>query len=285
MATGRPAVRGEPHLKAVAKRKTRALHARCGTPRRAYEGAPPTSARTGNVIQNVSARAAPTPSLRQGLSHRQRATPKGRASLRRRVERSVRKNGACRYGSYLPGLPVSETTETPKGERDQSMPGNASKPDVAVRRRAQSKVCTVKAVLPQSQIPVAKGLAVANAADTLCHAGWIAWSYAIHHLFAWDDLHRGIKESKGTPKHTATPRIRHYEIACSRFINGPVWRRSRHSTQTLGVMAETAIVRWTVKRIRQGNRIESATDRGKDDAVNNGICSKRRGNPSTERFC
>ena len=78
------------------------------------------------------------------------------------------------YGSYLPDLPVSETTETSKEERDQSMSGNVSKSGAAARWRAQSKVCMVKAVLPESQFPVAKGLAVANAADTLRHAGQIA---------------------------------------------------------------------------------------------------------------
>lgn len=180
---------------------------------------------------------------------------------------------------------MSETTETPKGERDQSMPGNASKSSAAARRRAQSKVCTVKAVLPQSQFPVAKRLAVANAADTLRHAGWIAPASATCRLSAWDDLCQRVKETNGTPKHTATPRTCHYKIAYSRFGNGPVWRRSRHSTRTLGVTAGTAIARWTSKRIRPGDRDESATARGKDDAANNGICSKRRGSSSTERFC
>jgi len=189
------------------------------------------------------------------------------------------------FGSYLPGLPVSETTETPKGERDQSMPGNVSRSGAAARWRAQSKVCMVKAVLPQSQFPVAKGLAVANAADTLRHAGRIAPASASCHQSAWDDLHQRIKETKGTPKHTATPHTRNDGIACSRFVRGPVWRRSRHSTQRPGVMAGTAVARRTITRIRPGDRIESASDRGKDDAVNNGICSKRRGDSSTERFC
>jgi len=94
-----------------------------------------------------------------------------RAPLWREEEGSVRKNGAYWFGSYLPDLPVSETTETSKEERDQSMPGNDSKSGAAARWRAQSKVCMVKAVLPESQFPVAKGLAVANAADTLRHAG------------------------------------------------------------------------------------------------------------------
>jgi hypothetical protein len=189
------------------------------------------------------------------------------------------------YGSCLPGLPVSETTETPKGERDQSMPGNVSKPGAAARWRAQSKVCKVKAVLPQSQFPVAKGLAVANAADTLRHAGRIALPCAIRHQSAWDGLHRRIKETNGTPKHTATPRTRNYGIACSRFVRGPVWRRSRHSTQTSGAMAGTAAARRTVMRTSPGNRIESASGRGKDVAANNGICSMRRSDSSTERFC
>ncbi|MBB4383012.1 hypothetical protein [Bradyrhizobium sp. SBR1B] len=43
------------------------------------------------------------------------------------------------YASYLPGLPVSETTETSKGERDQSMPGNVSKSGAAARWRVHSK--------------------------------------------------------------------------------------------------------------------------------------------------
>lgn len=189
------------------------------------------------------------------------------------------------YGSYLPGLPVPETAETSKGERDHSLPGNVSKPGAAVRCRAQSKVCTVKAVLPQSQFPVAKGLAVANAADTLRHAGQIAPARANCHQPAWDDLDQRVKETKGTPKHTATPHPRNYGIACSRFSRGPVWRRSRHSTQTPGVMAGTAAARRTSMRIRPGNRIESASDRGKDDAANNGMCSMRRRDSSTERFC
>lgn len=190
------------------------------------------------------------------------------------------------YGSYLPGLPVSETTETPKGERDQSMPGNVSKSGAVARWRAQSKACMVKAVLPESQFPVAKGLAVANAADTLRHAGQIARASVICHQSAWDDLRRRVKEAKGTPKHTATPRTRNYGIACSRFIREPVWRRSRHhSTQMPGVMAGTAVARRTIMRIRPGDRTESASDRGKDDAANNGKCSMRREDSSTERLC
>ena len=54
---------------------------------------------------------------------------------------------------------------------------NVSKSGAAVRWRTQSKVCVVKAELPQ--FPVAKGLAVANAADTLRHAGQIAPASAI----------------------------------------------------------------------------------------------------------
>ena len=74
-----------------------------------------------------------------------------------------------------------------------------------------------KAVLPESQFPVAKGLAVANAADTLCHAGQIAPAGAIRHQSAWDDHHPWVKETKGTPKHTATSYTRNYGIACSRL--------------------------------------------------------------------
>jgi hypothetical protein len=188
-------------------------------------------------------------------------------------------------GSYLPGLPVSETTETPKGERDQSMPGNVSKSGTAARRRAQSKVCTVKAVLPESQFPVAKGLAVANAVDTLRHAGRIARPWASRRQSAWDDLRRRVKETNGTPKHTATPRTRNYGIACSRFVCEPAWRRSRRSTQMPGVMTGTAVARRTSMRIRPGDRIESASAWGKDDAANNGICSMPRRDSSTERFC
>ena len=147
------------------------------------------------------------------------------------------------------------------------------------------KVYMVKAVLPESQFPVAKGLAVANAADTLCHAGQIAPASATCHQSAWDDHHPWIKETNGTPKHTTTSCTRNYGIACSRPFRGPVWRRSRHSTQTPGVMAGTGAARWTIMRTRPGDRTESASDRGKDDAANNGICSMRRRDSSTERFC
>jgi hypothetical protein len=149
----------------------------------------------------------------------------------------------------------------------------------------KGKVCMVKAVLPESQFPVAKGLAVANAADTLRHAGQIAPASANCHQFAWDDHHPWVKEANGTPKHTATPHTRNYGIACSRFVREPVWRRSRRSTQMPGVMAGTAAARRTIMRIRPGDRFESASDRGKDDAANNGMCSMRRRDSSTERFC
>lgn len=147
------------------------------------------------------------------------------------------------------------------------------------------KVCMVKAVLPESQFPVAKGLAVANAADTLCHAGQIAPPSANCHQSAWDDHRQWVKETNGTPKHAVTPHTRNYGIAYSRLFREPVWRRSRHSTQMPDVMAGTAAARWTIMRIRPGDRTESASDRGKDDAVNSGICSMRRRDSSTERFC
>ncbi len=143
----------------------------------------------------------------------------------------------------------------------------------------------VKALLPESQCPVAKGLAVMNAAETSLHAGWIALPCALHHQSAWDDLHRRVKETNGTPKRTATPHSRNYGIAYSRLACGLVWRRSRRSTQRPSVMAGTAVARRTIMRIRPGDRTESATDRGKDDAANNGICSMYRKDSSTERFC
>ena len=155
--------------------------------------------------------------------------------------------------------------------------------------RAQIKMCMVKALMPEFQFPVAKGLAVANAAETLRRARWSALPCAIHHQFARDDLHRKVKETNGTPKHIATPLTRNYGIACSRFALGPVWRRSRHSTQMPGVMAGTAIrdfaPRRTTTRIRPRPRTESASGWGKDDAANNGMCSMQRQGSSAERFC
>ena len=70
--------------------------------------------------------------------------------------------------------------------------------------------------------------------------------------------------------------------------NGGNWSSDRlngRSTQMPSVMAGTATARRTIMRIRPGDRIESASDRGKDDAANNGICSMRREYSSTERFC
>jgi hypothetical protein len=143
----------------------------------------------------------------------------------------------------------------------------------------------VKAVLPESQFPVAKGLAVAKADETLRRAGKIAPARVIFHQSARDNLHRRIKETKGTPKHTATPHTRNYGIACSRFLKKSVWRRSRRNTQMPGVMAGTAVERRTIMRIRSDVQIESASDRGKDDAANNGICSMRRNGSLKERLC
>ena len=172
-----------------------------------------------------------------------------------------------------------------KGNGTRACREQGSKPGAAVWWRAPSKVCMVKAVMPESQFPVAKGLAVANAAETLRRARWGALPCVTHHQLARDDLHRRVKEANGTPKHTATPHTRNYGIACSRLVCRPVWRRSRHSTQMPGVMVGTAAARWTITRISPADRIESASDRGKDDAANNGICSMRRRDSSTERCC
>lgn len=147
----------------------------------------------------------------------------------------------------------------------------------------------VKAVLLQSQFPVAKGLAVANAAETPYRAGRNASTLVLRHQSAWNGPCEGTKETNGAPKRIATPRTRNYGIACSRSA-GPVWRRSRHSTRMPGVMAGTAVsgslsgIR-TDMRIRPGDRTESASDRGKDDAAKNGMCTMRRNDSVTERYC
>lgn len=43
----------------------------------------------------------------------------------------------------------------------------------------------------------------------------------------------------GAPKPTASPGSRDYGIAYSSLGDGAVWRRSHHTTQTLGVTPET----------------------------------------------
>jgi len=147
------------------------------------------------------------------------------------------------------------------------------------------KVCMAKAVMPESQFPVAKGLAVANAAETPYRAGWEALPCASRHRSARNDFRRKIKETNGAPKHTTTPHTRNYGIVWSRFVSEPVWRRSRHSTQMLDVTIETTAERRTIMRISPVGRVESASDRGKDDAANNGICSMYGRDSLTERFC
>jgi hypothetical protein len=139
-----------------------------------------------------------------------------------------------------------------------------------------------------ASIPVPErleGWAMVNAADTPSRAGqgFPAWNACRQHARRNPD--KGSKETNRTPNRTATPHTRNYGIACSRPSPGPVWRRSRHITQMPGVMLRTAAQGRTSTRIRPGDRTESASARGKDDAAKNGICSLRRPELWIERFC
>ncbi len=124
-----------------------------------------------------------------------------------------------------------------------------------------------------------------NAADTSSRTGQEAPAWAACRQHVRRTPNQGTKETNGAPNRTATPSTRNYGIAYSRFLSAPVWRRSRHSTQMPGVMSGTAARGRTSKRIRPGNRTESASAWGKDVAANNGMSSSRGLELWIERFC
>ena len=132
-----------------------------------------------------------------------------------------------------PAYRCRQRLKSRKGNGTRACREECPNPDAAVWLGAMSKVCKVckvKAKLPESQFPVANGLAVANADETLCCARWKAPPCAIRYQSVQNNLHCKTKETNGIPKHTATLRTRNYGIACSRLNLQPVWRRSRHST-------------------------------------------------------
>ena len=124
-----------------------------------------------------------------------------------------------------------------------------------------------------------------NAADTSSRTGQEVPARAACRQHVRRTPNQGTKETNGAPNRTATPHTRNYGLACSRPSPGPVWRRSRLSTQMPGVMPGTAIQGWTSTRIRPGNRIESASAWGKDVAAKNGMSSSRGPEPQIERLC
>ncbi len=124
-----------------------------------------------------------------------------------------------------------------------------------------------------------------NAADTPFHAGQEALARACCRQHVRRNPDQGTKETNRAPNRTVTPHTRNYGIAYSRPSPGPVWRRSRHSTQTPGVMSGTAAYGRIGMRIRLGDQTESASAWGKDDAANNGMSSSRGPGPWIERFC
>ena len=126
---------------------------------------------------------------------------------------------------------------------------------------------------------------MANADDTPPRTGQGVPSRAACRQHVRRIPNQGAKETNRAPNRTATLHTRNYGIAYSRPYPGPVWRRSRRSTQMPGVMTGTAAHGRTSMRIRLGDRTESASARGKDDAAKNGMSSLRGPEPWTERFC
>ena len=125
-------------------------------------------------------------------------------------------------------------------------------PDSRIEGAGQSKVRMMKAGLPEFQFPVATRGAVAKADDTPRRAGRVLGWGGTRRRHARNSPRRGNEETNGTSARTATPQARNFGIACSRPSPGPVWRRSRHSTQTPGVTAGTAAHGRTAMRIRSG---------------------------------
>ena len=156
---------------------------------------------------------------------------------------------------------------------------------VAMKADDQDKVRMMKAGLPEPQFPVVTRGAVAKANDTPCRVGRSGM---------WGDPRRqpmrnrprqGRKETNRASTRTATPQTRNFGIAWSRPLVGPVWRRSRHSTQTPGVTAGTAAYRRTAMRIRFGRsdrkRLWPGEGRGRQERPLQLI----RPGSTGERFC
>lgn len=156
---------------------------------------------------------------------------------------------------YAPGLPRPETAVTPKGAGDHSMPGVRPKGRKPLyNRRVSVRRDTVKAKLPEPQSPGTSIVMVPQQRLTR-HPG-MRGSVGVPQPSMPPfivSLNGGLsqpgpssigrgKATNGAPSHAASLFPRNYGMPYSRRGPNPrpVWARSSHSTQTLGVMPETA---------------------------------------------
>ncbi len=156
---------------------------------------------------------------------------------------------------YAPGLPRPTTAATPKGAGDQSMPGARPKGRKPLyNRRVSVRRDTVKARLPEPQSPGTMigvvpqqrltrhpGMNGVCVRDTTPHASSETKPLGGLSLPGPPSVWRG-KVTNGAPSHAASLFPRNYGMPYSRRGPNPrpVWARSSHSTQTLGVTPETA---------------------------------------------
>jgi len=135
-----------------------------------------------------------------------------------------------------------ESSEIPKGERDHSRSGKGPKLDSRKRRRRTRARCVGRRLYCQKpSFQWCNGTTVAKADDTPHGTGRGHGRRGSRHRPVLHSPGQGIKEANGTSKRTATPtRVTAGSPGAGSARPGPVWRQSRHISQTLGVMPETA---------------------------------------------
>jgi hypothetical protein len=136
---------------------------------------------------------------------------------------------------------------SPKGPELRSRKGNgniartdkAEREEVAGRPDGQGKAGMVNAKLRELQSVWRISCAAVKAIDTP-HRSDEGHRPVTLRSSQTDTVLIGKIRMSGAPNPAVPHGSRDYEIAYSRLSNGPVWRRSHHSTQMLGVMSETA---------------------------------------------
>jgi hypothetical protein len=211
------------------------------------------------------------------------SSPAG-APLRRVRRRGVfeRMEPADRAPAHPTNRCRREPAETPKGERDHSRSGKGPKPDSRKRwRRARARCAWRRLDCQKPSFQWCNGGTVAKADDTPLRAGRDHGSgVPVIGL-------RGTTPVRGSRKRTGrlnAPQLPTRVTAGSPGAGpekpGPVWRQSRRSSQTPGVMPRTAarFGGWTAVRIRSGRPGRKRLRPGEGRQFTTPV-------PSIERFC
>jgi hypothetical protein len=132
--------------------------------------------------------------------------------------------------------------EIPKGERDHSRSGKGPKPDSRKRwRRTRARCAWRRLDCQKPSFQWCNGRTVAKADDTPLRAGRGHGSGALVIGLRSTTPVRGSRKRTGRLNAPQLPaRVTAGSPGAGSARPGPVWRQSRHSSQTLGVMPETA---------------------------------------------